>query len=136
MTTHLPLSEAQRIPGIKKAKTSKYRNKKVVVDGQTFDSEAEYRRWKELKLREQAGEISHLERQPRFNFVIGGRPVLSRSKRYPNGRQVYWKGDFAYFDGKHRIVEDVKGHRTKEFILKKAIVEAIWPGVRIVEVKV
>lgn len=136
MTVHLTPSQAKHIKGAgKTAGRPKYRNKKVVVDGEMFDSEAEAKRWKYLRLRERAGQISHLERQPKFNFVINGRPVLSRSARYPNGRQVSYKADFAYFDGKHRVIEDVKGHRTKEFILKKAIVEAIWPAVRIVEVK-
>lgn len=112
----------------------KYRNEPVVVDGVRFDSQAEAKRWLELRGLEKQGLISHLERQPKFKFVINGQKVVSRSERYPNGRQVSWKGDFAYFDGKNRIVEDVKGFRTKEFILKKAFVEAIWPAVRIVEV--
>lgn len=117
-----------------KDKRAKYGNKHVVVDGIRFDSQAEAKRWGELRELEKQGLISHLERQPKFKFVINGQKVVSRSERYPNGRQVSWKGDFAYFDGHHRIVEDVKGFRTKEFILKKAFVEAIWPAVRIVEV--
>jgi hypothetical protein len=117
-----------------KEKRAKYGNKRVMVNGVRFDSQAEAKRWIELRELEKQGLISHLERQPKFKFVINGQKVVSRSERYPNGRQVSWKGDFAYFDGKNRIVEDVKGFRTKEFILKKAFVEAIWPAVRIVEV--
>lgn len=119
---------------IGKAKRAKYGNKRVMVDDIRFDSQAEAKRWCELRELEKQGIISHIERQPKFKFVINGQKVVSRSDRYPNGRQVSWKGDFAYFDGHHRIVEDVKGFRTKEFILKKAFVEAIWPAVRIVEV--
>ena len=38
----------------------KYGNEKVVINGQTFDSQAEYRRWRELCLMAQAGEIGDL----------------------------------------------------------------------------
>lgn len=39
---------------------SKYRNKKITVNGEQFDSQREYRRYCELKLLEQAGVISCL----------------------------------------------------------------------------
>ena len=45
---------------------SKYNNKKVQVDMYVFDSIAESGRYKELKLLEQAGEITELTLQPRF----------------------------------------------------------------------
>lgn len=48
---------------------SKYGNEKVTVDGQTFDSEAEYRRYCELCLMAQAGEISDLQRQVRYELT-------------------------------------------------------------------
>jgi len=132
MTDRLSAEQYRTGQGTKKP--SKYRNVPVVVDNIRFDSKAEAARWCELKLMEKAGLISHLERQPEFKLASGGNPVLIRSKRYPNGRQVKYKADFAYFDGDKRIIEDVKGMRTKEFILKKAFVEAQFPAVRIVEV--
>lgn len=117
-----------------KPKRSKYGNRKTVVDGITFDSKREAERWLYLRAREEAGEISHLERQPIFKLSVGDRPVLIRSKGYPNGRQAKYAADFAYFDGDRRIIEDAKGHRTRDFILKKAIVEAMYPAIRVVEV--
>lgn len=45
---------------------NKYRNKKVQVDMCVFDSIAESKRYKELKLLERAEEISNLELQPHF----------------------------------------------------------------------
>lgn len=119
----------------KAKKSSKYGNRRAQSsDGKWFDSMKERDRYEELRLLEKQGIISHLECQPKFLFEIHGRKVVSRSERYPNGRQLSWTGDFAYFDGKRRVVEDAKGFRTKEFILKKAIVEALYPAVRIVEV--
>lgn len=45
---------------------SKYHSKPIEFEGVRFDSIAEYRRFGELKLMEQAGEISGLEVHPRF----------------------------------------------------------------------
>lgn len=115
----------------KPAKRPKYGNRRVVVDGITFDSIAESKRWQELRQMEEEGLISHLERQPRFNLRSGTNPV-----RYPSGRQAFYKADFAYFDGNKRIVEDVKSKATKTDVykLKRAIVEAMHPAVTITEV--
>lgn len=130
MSEHISAAEYRKAPG----KRSKYRNVSMEVDGIRFASKREAERWCQLRLREKAGEISHLERQPVFKLAIGDRPVLIRSKGYPNGRQARYVADFAYFDGEKRVVEDAKGHRTRDFILKKAIVEAMFPAVKIVEV--
>lgn len=120
-----------------KPKRNKYGAKRTVVDGILFDSKAEAARYVYLKAREDRGEISHLERQPKFKlYGRNGAPVLIKSARYPNGRHATWKGDFAYFcpERNKRVCEDVKGVRTQVFILKKAIVEACYPGLEIVEV--
>lgn len=119
-----------------KPKRAKYGNRKVMIDGILFDSIKEGKRWQELRLLEKAGEISHLERQPKFYLYGSKSQVLIKSNGYPNGRRAYWKGDFAYFDYRlnKRICEDVKGFRTQIFILKKAIVLACYPGLEIVEI--
>lgn len=117
-------------------KRNKFGAKKTVVDGITFDSAKEAKRWVFLREREQRGEISHLERQPKFKLNVSGRPVLIRSERYKNGRQAVYSADFAYFDGENRIIEDVKSQatRTEAYCLRKAVVEAMHPAVKIVEV--
>lgn len=48
---------------------SKYHNQKITVDGITFDSRKEYRRFRELCLMERAGEIDNLERQVKFELI-------------------------------------------------------------------
>lgn len=117
-------------------KRNKFNAKATVVDGERFDSAKEAKRWIQLRLLEQAGEISHLERQPKFKLTCGLRPILIRSERYKNGRQAVYTADFSYFNGEHRIIEDVKSSatRTESYVLRKAIVEAMFPAVRIVEV--
>lgn len=111
------------------SKPAKYRNKKVQLGGLRFDSKREAARYQVLKAREAAGEISHLELQPRFKLRCGDRPVT-----FDSGRQAVYVADFAYFDGEKRIVEDAKGFRTPEYKLKRAIVHAMHPAVKIIEV--
>tara|TARA_R100001377_G_scaffold66585_2_gene41854 strand:+ start:3898 stop:4215 length:318 start_codon:yes stop_codon:yes gene_type:complete len=102
---------------------NKYGNIKTVVDNIKFDSKAEARRYLELKLLEKAGKISNLELQPRYDIKIGGKYI------------AHYKADFRYFTAKETVVEDVKGVKTPIYRLKKKLVEALYPGVKIIEVK-
>jgi hypothetical protein len=117
---------------------NKYYAQKKTADGYKFDSLKEERRYQQLKLLERAGEISNLEVHPVFKFSVGGRPVLIKSDGYPNGRQAKYSGDFGYFDTRKgvRIVEDVKSSATKTeaYKLRRAFVEALFPGTTITEV--
>jgi hypothetical protein len=93
----------------------KYRNKPCEIDGIRFDSQAEGRRYEQLKLLERAGEIREITLQPKFPIVVNGRKI---------GR---YTADFAYFDrltGK-RVYEDVKGVKTQVYKLRKKLVEAL-----------
>lgn len=118
---------------VKAPKPSKYRNRQTVVDGIRFDSAKEARRYGELKAAETAGLISDLELQPEFLLEIGGRPVLQKSRGYPNGRRVKYVADFRYTRDGIAVIEDVKGMKTPLYKLKKAVVEAIY-GIKIQEV--
>lgn len=107
----------------------KYHAKKVTVDGITFDSKKEYTRWTELKLMERSGNITELERQVEYELIptqrIGNR-VAERPAKY--------RADFRYKlpDGTV-IVEDVKGVRTPEYILKRKLMLYVH-GIRVREV--
>lgn len=94
-------------------KESKYHNRKVTVDGMTFDSTKEYSRWCELKLMERAGEIAGLVRQQKIELI-------PKTKLY---RACFYVCDFIYFDKRENktIYEDVKGVRTKEYLLKRKL---------------
>ena len=120
----------------KPQKKAKYGNVKVSFEGHTFDSKKELARYKFLKARQERGEISNLELQPAFKLKCGERPILLKSKGFPNGRQAKYVADFAYWCPveEKRVIEDVKGFKTDVYRLKKSIVEAQFPGVKIVEV--
>lgn len=111
--------------------TSKYKAQPTTVDGIRFDSKKEARRYQELRLLQKAGEISNLELQPSFKLSCGDRPI-----KFDSGRQAVYKADFAYWDHKQekRVIEDSKGFRTPEYKLKRAIVHAMHPALKIIEV--
>ena len=93
---------------------SKYRAVKTTVGDITFDSKREAARYQELMLLLRAGAIRNLELQVPFKCVVNGRKICA------------YRADFIYFDGLDRIVEDVKGYRTREYVLKKKLVEALF----------
>ena len=112
-------------------KPSKYHSRKVTVDGITFDSAKEARRYGELKLLEKAGEIYDLQRQVPF--------VVIPEQKDENGkvieREVKYIADFTYKEkgSLRRTVEDTKGLKTKEYIIKRKLM--LWRnGIRIKEV--
>ncbi len=107
-----PRSEA--LPSPARATRSKYGNRKVVTEEGTFDSVREHKHWMELKLRERAGEITHLERQ--VDFVIEHNGV----------RICKYKADFIYFENGQRVVADSKGYRTDVYRLKAKLMKAFY----------
>lgn len=110
---------------------SKYHSKKAVVDGIEFDSKAEAKRYCELKMLERAGKIKDLSLQHKFelqpSFKKNGKTI----------RAIVYVADFVYLDlERMRIeVEDVKGFKTKEYLLKKKLFEYKFPTLTITEIK-
>ena len=110
----------------------KYNNKKVMVDGIKFDSKKEATRYKELKTLERAGIIQDLQRQVKY--------VLIPAQYEPSG-EIYTKGkekgkskkgklierecayyaDFVYTENGKTVVEDTKGVKTPEYIIKRKL---------------
>ena len=106
-------------------RTSKYGNTKVDYDGYTFDSIAEWNRYKDLKLMVAAKEIRGLTVHPDFDLIVNGIKIC----RYV--------ADFSYFDRRQarRVVEDVKSKptRTRAYLIKKKLLRARC-GIEIQEV--
>lgn len=96
---------------------AKYRAVKTVVDGVTFASKKEARRYQELRLLEKASEIEELELQPRF--VLNAASTSGQFSRAIqavagtlNTKVGEYRADFKYHDVRKGrwIVEDVKGY--------------------------
>lgn len=96
---------------------SKYRNVRMIVDGERFDSQREANYWSELRLREKAGEIKGLSRQVDFELMC---PVGDTNDAVTAIVSVY-VADFVFFDlGNKMHVLDIKGQKeTAMFALKR-----------------
>ena len=105
--------------------SNKYRNRKVTIDGITFDSKKEGQRYQELKLLQRAGKIRDLRLQVEFELI----------PKQAGERACKYKADFVYHlaDTGEMVVEDVKGKRTRDYIIKRKLM--LWRhGIKIVEV--
>ena len=106
----------------------KYGNKKIKANGHVFDSKKEYKRYLELMQMFMDGEISAPVLQQTFELIP--------SQRGPDGkvieRPVKYKADFVYMKDGEMVVEDTKGYKTPDYIIKRKLMLYIH-GIRIVE---
>ena len=97
---------------------SKYGNRIIQTEDGKFDSKREYKRWCELKLLEKAKIVSNLQRQVPF-ILIPSQKDKDTGKVVE--REVKYVADFVYtMDGK-TVVEDTKGMRTPDYIIKRKL---------------
>ena len=109
-------------------KRQKYGNQKTVVDGEMFDSRAEAKRYQALKLMLKAGEIVCLERQVSYVLIPSQKKADGSSER-----ACVYKSDFEYVRDGKLVVEDVKGMRTKDYVIKRKLMLHIH-GIEITEI--
>lgn len=110
----------------------KYRSNKCTWNGQRFDSELERDRYAQLILMQKAGKIRELHRQVRFQLI----PAQKDSEGKAIERPVFYVADFTYrepYDGAPLIVEDTKGVKTKDYIIKRKLM-LYTHGIRIREI--
>lgn len=101
-------------------RTPKFRNRKITVDGITFDSQKEAGRWSELRLLERSGRISNLSRQVRLPLVVNGELVCT------------FVPDFSYVEDGEELFEDVKSPITRKlpaYRIKVKLLKAITGSV-------
>lgn len=92
---------------------------KTTIDGIEFASQAEAKRYGELKWLERARDIKGLACHPRFPLTINGVTI-----------GVY-TGDFIYHSGGRKVVEDVKGRMTAEASLRLRVFKALNPDIEV-----
>lgn len=116
---------------LKRAQTgqeNKYNNRKVVILGETFDSQKEADRWAQLKLLERAGAITDLQRQVKFVLI----PSQKADGKVIE-RECSYYADFVYLQDGEKVVEDTKGLRTADYIIKRKLMLHIH-GIRVREI--
>lgn len=91
---------------------NKYGNRATVIDNIRFASRKEAARYSELKLLQQAGEISDLRWQVPMPITVNGMQVC-----------VY-VADFCYVENGRLVTEDVKGYHSQVYRLKRRLVKA------------
>lgn len=106
----------------------KYHAKKTELDGITFDSRKEADRYAELKLLERSGMIHNLRRQVRYELI----PAQKKDGKTIE-RACHYIADFVYEENGKTVVEDVKGFRTKEYVLKRKLMLQVH-GIEVREV--
>lgn len=106
----------------------KYHAKKTELDGITFDSRKEADRYAELKLLERSGAIHNLRRQVRYELI----PAQKKDGKTIE-RACHYIADFVYEENGKTVVEDVKGYRTKEYVLKRKLMLQVH-GIEVREV--
>lgn len=111
----------------------KYHNKKIKVDGIIFDSKKEAVRYKELKILEKAGIIHDVQRQVKYILIpaqyepTSSVYVKGNNKGKPKKgklieRECAYYADFVYSTkGGELVVEDTKGVKTPEYIIKRKL---------------
>ena len=112
-------------------KQKKYRNVKVIVAGLgRFDSQKEANRWCELLELEKHGVINNLKRQKRYELIPAQRDDTGETIE----RAVSYVADFVFTitDSGETIVEDCKGVRTRDYIIKRKLLLEKY-GIRITE---
>lgn len=126
---------------------NKYKAIKTCVNGIEFDSRKEARRYQELLLLQRAGVILNLQLQERFVLIpsqfetietgeyykIGPKKGQPKTKEVCVEEAVVYVADFTYVQNGKKIVEDTKGIKTKDYIIKRKLM-LYTHGIRIKEV--
>ena len=127
---------------------AKYNNKKVLRDGECFDSVKEYKRFCELSILERAGIITNLKRQVAFELIPAQYEETTTGEFYKRGdlkgqpkikrvcieNSVVYNADFVYTENGETVVEDTKSKatKTKDYIIKRKLL--LWKyGIKIRE---
>jgi len=99
-------------------KQQKYRSQCVLIDGIRFDSKREANYYSQLKLAQSNGELLYFLRQVPIH--------LDGGVKYRVDFLEFWKnGDIRYVD--------VKGFKTREYLIKKKLIETKYP-IKIIEI--
>lgn len=107
-------------------KKHKFSATSVMVDGNpawSFPSIREGRRFSQLAWKLQQNLISELELQPRYSMRVNEKLICD------------YFADFRYKESGALVVEDVKGKQTDVFRLKKKLLGALFPDVKLIMIR-
>jgi hypothetical protein len=106
------------------AAPSKHLNVKTTVDGITYDSSKEAKRAAQLEMMQDAGIITELARQVRFELAPGVRLAGERRKK----PALRYYADFTYMRDGCQVIEDTKSDHTRKleaYRIKKHLMKSV-----------
>ena len=116
-TAQETIGNVMRLVRVQSRKKNKYNARKTTVCGHTFDSKREAEIYLDLLSRKQAGEIVRIRLQPSYTLLEGFRDNTGK-----NQKPITYTADFLveYDDGRREVIE-VKGMRTRDYLLRKKL---------------
>lgn len=128
-------------PYFRRSSKNKYNARSVEYDGIKFDSQREATRYRELTFLLNDGIITDLRRQVKYLLIPAQREPATVGKRggIKQGKllehECSYIADFVYriVESGETIVEDTKGMRTKDYIIKRKLMLFVY-GIRIKEI--
>ena len=116
-TAREAIGNIMRLVRAQNKKTNKYHARKTVMCGHMFDSRREAEIYLDLLSRKQAGEIVRIGFQPSYTLLAGFKDNTGK-----NQKPITYTADFfvTYADGHSEVIE-VKGVRTRDYLLRKKL---------------
>lgn len=136
----LRLTRLEELTGVRSPRKPRISSTRTELDGFKFDSKGEARRYAGLVLLQRCGQIRNLRRQVPYQLLPSVR-LAGAARATPALRYV---ADFVYEEKRQgaagaevwtEVIEDVKGHRTREYLMKRHMMKALL-GLDISEHKV
>ena len=116
-TAREAIGNVMRILHTQRKKANKYNARKTTVCGHEFDSKREAEIYLDLLSRKQHGEIVRIRLQPSYTLLEGFRDNQGKQQK-----PITYTPDFLveYDDGRREVIE-VKGVRTRDYLLRKKL---------------
>ena len=128
--TRLTAREASKLGIELPKKRNKFNAKRIEIDGFSFASRKEADYYCELKLRLKAGDIKGFSLQP--EFVLQEAFTDSMGNKH---RAIKYTADFKVIHNDLSVeIVEVKGHKTKDYLLRKKLFLKRYPEFKFTEV--
>lgn len=116
-TARIAIGNVMRIVHTQRKKANKYNARKTTVCGHTFDSRREAEYYLLLREKKRLGEIKGIDLQPTYTLLEGFRDNTGKQQK-----PITYTPDFMveYDDGRREVIE-VKGVKTRDYVLRKKL---------------
>jgi len=112
-------------------KKNKYMNKKITVNGITYDSKKEMVVLQDLKSKQEKGEIQDLKIKPRYELISSFKDCLGKHER-----GAFFTPEAYYTKDKVEYVVEVKSKMTAklpDYILRRKMFKQKYPYIIFIE---